>query len=65
MEESSTRFREAVEKEWDIPMAQLIAVADTDRKAEDIARRGAQWMIGSYMNPHQGRRRNSLYHSTA
>ena len=35
----------------DIPMAQLIAVAGTDREAEDIARQGAQWMIGSYMNP--------------
>ncbi len=35
----------------DIPMAQLIAVADTDDEAEAIARRGAQWMVGSYMNP--------------
>ena len=35
----------------DVPMARLIAVAPTEREAEDIARRGAQWMVGSYMNP--------------
>jgi alkanesulfonate monooxygenase SsuD/methylene tetrahydromethanopterin reductase-like flavin-dependent oxidoreductase (luciferase family) len=35
----------------DIPMARLIAVAATDREAEDIARRGARWMVGSYVNP--------------
>lgn len=35
----------------DIPMAQLIAVAATDREAADIARRGAQWMVDAYMNP--------------
>lgn len=34
----------------DLPMAQLIAVAPTDREAEEIARQGAQWMVGSYMN---------------
>ncbi|ETX03022.1 MAG: hypothetical protein ETSY1_01565 [Candidatus Entotheonella factor] len=33
-----------------IPMAQLIAVAQTDAEAEEIARRGAQWMVDSYMN---------------
>jgi alkanesulfonate monooxygenase SsuD/methylene tetrahydromethanopterin reductase-like flavin-dependent oxidoreductase (luciferase family) len=35
----------------EIPMARLLAVAETDQEAEDIARRGAQWMVGSYMNP--------------
>ncbi len=35
----------------DLPMAQLLAVAATDSEAEAIARRGVQWMVGSYMNP--------------
>jgi alkanesulfonate monooxygenase SsuD/methylene tetrahydromethanopterin reductase-like flavin-dependent oxidoreductase (luciferase family) len=35
----------------DIPMARLIAVAATEREAEDIARRGASWMVGAYVNP--------------
>jgi alkanesulfonate monooxygenase SsuD/methylene tetrahydromethanopterin reductase-like flavin-dependent oxidoreductase (luciferase family) len=34
-----------------IPMTRLIAVAETDRAAEDIARQGAKWMVGSYINP--------------
>ncbi len=33
-----------------IPMARLIAVAETDAEAEQIARNGAQWTIGSYAN---------------
>lgn len=33
-----------------IPMARLIAVAETDEEAEQIARNGAQWTIGSYAN---------------
>jgi alkanesulfonate monooxygenase SsuD/methylene tetrahydromethanopterin reductase-like flavin-dependent oxidoreductase (luciferase family) len=35
----------------DLPMARLIAVAATDREAEDIARQGARWLVGSYVNP--------------
>ena len=35
----------------DIPMARLLAVAETDREAEEVARRGAQWLVGSYINP--------------
>jgi alkanesulfonate monooxygenase SsuD/methylene tetrahydromethanopterin reductase-like flavin-dependent oxidoreductase (luciferase family) len=35
----------------DIPMTRLIAVAETDRQAKDIVRRGAQWLVGSYVNP--------------
>lgn len=35
----------------DIPMTRLIAVAETDREAEAIARRGAKWLVGSYVNP--------------
>ncbi len=34
----------------DIPMARLIALADTDQEAEEVARRGAQWLVGSYVN---------------
>jgi alkanesulfonate monooxygenase SsuD/methylene tetrahydromethanopterin reductase-like flavin-dependent oxidoreductase (luciferase family) len=35
----------------DIPMARFIAVAETDRAAEDIARQGAKWLVNSYVNP--------------
>lgn len=35
----------------DIPMARLLAVADTPEEAEAIAARGAQWMFGSYLSP--------------
>jgi len=35
----------------DIPMARLIAVADNAERAEAIARRGAAWMVGSYIGP--------------
>ena len=33
----------------DIPIARLLAVANTDEEAEAIARRGAGWMLGSYV----------------
>jgi luciferase family oxidoreductase group 1 len=35
----------------EIPMTRFIAVADTDQEAEEIARRGAKWLVGSYVNP--------------
>jgi len=35
----------------DIPMARLIALAPTARAAEEIARRGAQWLIDAYAGP--------------
>lgn len=35
----------------EIPMVRLIAVAKTDREASEIARAGAAWMAGSYVNP--------------
>lgn len=35
----------------DLPMTRLIAVAETEQAAEDIARQGARWMVGAYMNP--------------
>ena len=38
---------------YDIPMARLLAIAPTDAEAEEVARRGAGWMIGAYVNPNQ------------
>jgi len=32
----------------DIPMARLVAIADTAAKAAEVARRGAQWIVDSY-----------------
>jgi len=34
---------------YDIPIARLLAVAPTDAEAEAVARRGAGWMLGSYV----------------
>ena len=33
----------------DTPMARLVAVAETDAEAEEIARAGAQWTVASYI----------------
>lgn len=33
-----------------VPMARLLAVGKTSAEAEQIARQGAQWMLGAYMN---------------
>lgn len=50
-------YREALEAHGhsfagrEIPMTRFIAVADTDREAEEIARQGAKWLVGSYVNP--------------
>jgi alkanesulfonate monooxygenase SsuD/methylene tetrahydromethanopterin reductase-like flavin-dependent oxidoreductase (luciferase family) len=35
----------------DIPMARLVAVAETDAAAEAVARAGVSWIAGSYINP--------------
>jgi alkanesulfonate monooxygenase SsuD/methylene tetrahydromethanopterin reductase-like flavin-dependent oxidoreductase (luciferase family) len=35
----------------EIPMARFIAIAPTAREAEDTARRGARWLVGSYAKP--------------
>jgi alkanesulfonate monooxygenase SsuD/methylene tetrahydromethanopterin reductase-like flavin-dependent oxidoreductase (luciferase family) len=35
----------------DIPMARFIALANTDARAEEIARRGASWLAGAYVGP--------------
>ena len=39
----------------DTPIARLLAIAETDEKAEAVARAGAQWTVGSYVNPKSGR----------
>ena len=38
----------------DTPMARLLAIADEDEQAEQIARAGSQWMFGSYFNQDKG-----------
>lgn len=35
----------------DIPMARLIAIAETREKAEAVARQGAAWLVDSYAGP--------------
>jgi alkanesulfonate monooxygenase SsuD/methylene tetrahydromethanopterin reductase-like flavin-dependent oxidoreductase (luciferase family) len=35
----------------EIPMARLVAVAPTEQQALEVARRGAGWIVGSYMAP--------------
>jgi alkanesulfonate monooxygenase SsuD/methylene tetrahydromethanopterin reductase-like flavin-dependent oxidoreductase (luciferase family) len=37
----------------EIPMARLLAVAPTEQEAEAVARRGAGWIVGSYMGDGQ------------
>jgi len=34
-----------------IPMARFIAIANSPREAEEVARRGARWLVGSYAHP--------------
>ena len=33
----------------ELPIGRLVAVAETDAKAEEIARRGAEWTVGAYL----------------
>jgi alkanesulfonate monooxygenase SsuD/methylene tetrahydromethanopterin reductase-like flavin-dependent oxidoreductase (luciferase family) len=35
----------------DLPMARLLAVGETRAEAEETARRGAQWLVSSYIDP--------------
>jgi alkanesulfonate monooxygenase SsuD/methylene tetrahydromethanopterin reductase-like flavin-dependent oxidoreductase (luciferase family) len=35
----------------DIPIARFVAIANTHREAEEVARRGARWVVGSYAHP--------------
>lgn len=41
-----------------IPVARLLAVAATDAEAEEVARQGAAWTVGSYASP-RGKQSNS------
>jgi alkanesulfonate monooxygenase SsuD/methylene tetrahydromethanopterin reductase-like flavin-dependent oxidoreductase (luciferase family) len=34
----------------DLPVARLLALGDTSAKAEEVARRGAQWIVDSYFS---------------
>jgi alkanesulfonate monooxygenase SsuD/methylene tetrahydromethanopterin reductase-like flavin-dependent oxidoreductase (luciferase family) len=34
----------------DLPMARFLAIADTDAEALAVARQGAEWLVGAYMN---------------
>jgi alkanesulfonate monooxygenase SsuD/methylene tetrahydromethanopterin reductase-like flavin-dependent oxidoreductase (luciferase family) len=49
------RYREGLEKAGqeatgrEIPIGRLVAVAETDAQAAEIARRGAKWTAGSYL----------------
>lgn len=45
--------------EREIPMARLVAVADTDEEAAHVARDGARWLVGSYMHPDKATRPDS------
>lgn len=38
----------------DIPVARLLAIAETDAKAEAVARAGAEWTVGGYASGKQG-----------
>ena len=38
----------------DTPVARLLAIAETDEKAEAIARAGAEWTVGGYASGKQG-----------
>jgi alkanesulfonate monooxygenase SsuD/methylene tetrahydromethanopterin reductase-like flavin-dependent oxidoreductase (luciferase family) len=38
----------------EIPIARLLAVADTDREAREVARQGAAWTVRSYASPKTG-----------
>jgi alkanesulfonate monooxygenase SsuD/methylene tetrahydromethanopterin reductase-like flavin-dependent oxidoreductase (luciferase family) len=38
----------------DIPMARLIAIAPSAERAAEVARRGAGWMVDSYIGPQHG-----------
>lgn len=35
----------------DLPMARMVAVADTDEEAAAVARSGVEWVAGAYINP--------------
>jgi alkanesulfonate monooxygenase SsuD/methylene tetrahydromethanopterin reductase-like flavin-dependent oxidoreductase (luciferase family) len=42
----------------DIPMARLLALASTRAEAEEVARRGAQWLVDAYAGPQHAHRKS-------
>ena len=38
----------------DVPVARLLAIAETDAKAEQVARAGAEWTVGGYASGKKG-----------
>lgn len=42
----------------DTPMARLVALAPTTREAEEIARRGAQWVVDAYAGPQHAHKKS-------
>lgn len=46
------------------PMARLVAVAATDAEAREVARRGAQWTVDSYLSPKVARFGHDLFHGS-
>ncbi|SKA06620.1 Flavin-dependent oxidoreductase, luciferase family (includes alkanesulfonate monooxygenase SsuD and methylene tetrahydromethanopterin reductase) [Enhydrobacter aerosaccus] len=46
------------EKDRDIPMARLLALAATEAEAAAIARRGAQWLLDAYAGPQHTHRKS-------
>jgi alkanesulfonate monooxygenase SsuD/methylene tetrahydromethanopterin reductase-like flavin-dependent oxidoreductase (luciferase family) len=45
------------DKGRDIPMARLLALAPTMSEAEEVARRGAQWIVDAYAGPQHAHRK--------
>jgi alkanesulfonate monooxygenase SsuD/methylene tetrahydromethanopterin reductase-like flavin-dependent oxidoreductase (luciferase family) len=43
----------------ELPMARFVAVAETDEAAAEVARAGAQWLVGTYMTPEKATRPES------
>ena len=46
----------------DIPMARLIALAESDAAAEQVARNGVSWIAGSYINPSKATAKTAANH---
>jgi alkanesulfonate monooxygenase SsuD/methylene tetrahydromethanopterin reductase-like flavin-dependent oxidoreductase (luciferase family) len=46
----------------DIPMARLIALAESDAEAEQVARNGVSWIAGSYINPSKATAKTAQNH---
>ncbi|MBS0521318.1 MAG: LLM class flavin-dependent oxidoreductase [Proteobacteria bacterium] len=42
----------------DIPMARLVALAPTQREAQEVARRGAHWLLDAYAGPQHTHRKS-------